>query len=117
MFNLKLPTQILERYEHEAGFSSIYSARDDATVAWDNTEMSGEHPEPPPRVCVMDMAGLRECNVQAALYKALLHLKLQEGINTRHKFKTKNKEKVQGMLGDGGETVKIHPQIFIITGH
>lgn len=64
--------------------------------------MSGEHPETPPSVCVMEMADLCECNVQAALYKALLHLKHQEGMNTRHKFK--KKKKVKGMLGGGRET-------------
>lgn len=52
--------------------------------------MSGEHPETPPSLCVMEMADLCERNVQAALYKALLHLKHQEGMNTRHKLK-KNK--------------------------
>lgn len=48
--------------------------------------MSGEHLETPLSVCVMEMADLCECNVQAALYKALLHLKHQEGMNTRHKL-------------------------------
>lgn len=49
------------------------------------------------------MADLCKCNVQAALYKALLHLKHQEGMNTRHTLK-KKKKKVKGMLGDGRET-------------